>query len=65
MSLEQARDEHIDVLRKLKKGINPLDERKAERRGSDLPEDFKSVAERWYEKNKPGKSESWLQANLT
>jgi len=63
MSLEQARDEHIDVLRKLKKGINPLDERREERRGNDLPVDFKSVAERWYEKNKAGKSESWKDAN--
>jgi integrase len=63
MSLEQARDEHIDVLRKLKKGINPLEERRQERRSSEVPDDLKSVAERWYEKNKPGQSESWLAAN--
>jgi integrase len=63
MTLEDARDAHIEVLRKLKKGINPLDERRQERQQSELPDDFKAVAERWYEKNKPGKSNSWLKAN--
>jgi integrase len=62
-SLDQARDAHIEVLRKLKKGINPLDERRQERQQSEQSDDFKSVAGRWYEKNKPGKSKSWERAN--
>lgn len=63
MSLEAAREAHIDALRLLKRGINPLDERRSQRRGSESPDDFKSVAERWYEKSKAGKSDSWLAAN--
>lgn len=62
-SLEAARDAHVNALRKLRDGINPLEERRQTRQKGELADDFKAVAERWYEKNKPGKSASWKEAN--
>lgn len=68
ISLEEARDLHRDFRRQLKRGINPAREAKRARQAAEqaatLPPDFKSVAIRWYDKNKPGKSRSWLRANL-
>ena len=63
MNLDEARDEHRKFLRQLAQGVNPLDERRQKRRCKELPDDFESVSERWYEKAKAGKSKSWLQAN--
>jgi integrase len=63
MTLAEARDAHRDFLRQIGKGINPLDVKRIERQQESLPDDFKSVAERWFKKNKPGKSESWASAN--
>lgn len=63
VSLEEARDMHIEALRKMKKGINPMEERRQARQQAGLPDDFKAVAERWYDKNKAGKSASWASAN--
>lgn len=63
LSLEKARDQHIDFQRKLRDGINPLEKRRIERQQITAPADFRSVAVRWYEKNKPAKSDSWKEAN--
>jgi integrase len=64
-TLEEARDNHIDALRKMRGGINPLDERRQKKRAAIVAVEntFKAVGDRWYEKNKKGKSASWLEAN--
>lgn len=63
MSLEEARMAHIEALRKIRNGLNPMEERRQKRRQIVVEDEFKAVAERWYERNKAGKSKSWLRAN--
>lgn len=65
MSLQEARDAHIDFLRELRKGVNPLEIRRQQKRDAKTnPPDFKSVGMRWYAKAKVGKSSSWMRSNL-
>lgn len=64
-TLEQARDDHIDALRKLRDNINPMLERSRTKQAgaAAAANTFKAVGDRWYDKNKKGKSISWTQAN--
>lgn len=65
MTLQEARDAHIDFLRELRKGVNPLDIKRQQRLEEKASSpDFKSVSLRWYEKAKTGKSKTWLRANM-
>lgn len=63
LSLAKARAEHASALEKLKSGINPMAERKQRKTERGLDDRFRAVSARWFEKNKPGKSNSWIEAN--
>ena len=65
LSLAEARDKHLEARRAISNGINPAKQKQEQKRAmlTELEKTFETIAAKWLESEKKGKSTGWAENN--